>query len=143
MIESLQHRFLTLFVSLSQQDQQALLESFLVHNFAVWQYGSEDQLSPENASDIPLGATHHEAFDTLMARLSRLATLEDKQQDKPASSPHTTAPDPEDFDDVFDNIFSDQDPLNTAEQQQVMQKFLEASIAAILLLKSKNPSEPN
>jgi len=139
LIENLQHRFLTLFLSLSPTDQQALLENFLVHNFGVWNFGTEDQLSPLGTDDTPLGETQHEAFQALMQRLGRLASLEQKKPDHslPLSAPLFASED-DDFEDVFDNIFSNQDPLNTPEQQQVMRKFLEASIATILVLKSNN-----
>ena len=137
LIEGLQHRFLDLFLKLNAQDQQALIENFLVHNLSVWQFGPEELLSPEDAEQTPLAETNHAAFHTLMQRLARLAA---QTQNK---MPYNTNNVDDEFDDVFDNVFGDQDPLDTPQQQQIMRKFLEASISAILQLQSFNtPHNP-
>lgn len=139
LLEGLQFRFLKLFLELKPKDQQALIENFLIHNFSIWQFGPEEQLSPEDADITPLAETSHDAFQSLMQRLTRL--ISNSQSN--AVSRLNRANTPEDlddaYDDVFDNVFGDQDPLDSPEQQQIMRNFLEASISAILLLTQNKP----
>jgi hypothetical protein len=126
LLENLQRQFLSLFLTLSHTDQQALIENYLLHNFAIWRFSAEEDTLNEQQDDRPLAEATHEPFNALMHRLARLATWQPETETDAASES-------DNFEDIFDNVFGDDELLETPEQQQQMRRFLETSISGLLL----------